>query len=127
MKPVVFAVIGWLFMAAGLLAQTVDPGRRAFESRCARCHGADGNGGDMGPAIAVRLTERDDQQLTSLIRDGLPARGMPPGDVANPEMADLVKYQRAFQASSRAVSSRVFAPIIRPSHRSLNHEAEVSR
>src|SRR5713101_8474494 len=86
-KPVVFAVLGWLFAAAGLLAQTVDPGHQAFESRCARCHGADGNGGDMGPGIAVRLTERDDQQLTSLIRDGLPARGMPPGDVTDPEMA----------------------------------------
>ena len=41
----------------------VDPGRRIFEARCARCHGADGNGGDMGPAIAQRLTPLDDQQL----------------------------------------------------------------
>ena len=28
--------------------QIVDSGRQPFESRCARCHGADGNGGDMG-------------------------------------------------------------------------------
>src|SRR6266852_4503499 len=101
-KPVVFAVLGWLFMAAGLLAQAVDPGRKAFESRCARCHGADGNGGEMGPAIAVRLTARDDRQLTSLVRDGLPALGMPPSDVADPEMADLVKFLRTIQRRADA-------------------------
>jgi alcohol dehydrogenase (cytochrome c) len=96
-KPIVVAILGWLVMAAGLLAQTVDPGRKAFETRCARCHGADGNGGDRGPAIAVRLTARDDQQLTGLIRDGLPASGMPPSDVADPEMADLVKFLRTIE------------------------------
>jgi len=96
-KRVVIAVLGWLFMAAGFLAQTVDPGRKAFESRCARCHGADGNGGERGPAIAVSLTTRDDPQLTSLIRDGLPGLGMPPGDVPDPEMADLLKFLRTIQ------------------------------
>ena len=50
-----------------LLAQNIpatDPGRAAFESRCARCHGGDGNGGEMGPPIAQRLPPLDDQQLT---------------------------------------------------------------
>src|SRR6266850_369169 len=96
-KRVVIAVLGWLFMAAGFLAQTVDPGRKAFESRCARCHGADGNGGERGPAIAVSLTTRDDPQLTSLIRDGLPGLGMPPGDVPDPAIADLLKFLRTIQ------------------------------
>src|SRR6266700_1096899 len=97
-------MLAWLLMIISGLAvqdvEAVDPGRQAFESRCARCHGADGNGGEMGPAIAVRLTERDDQQLTSLIRDGLPARGMPPSDVANPEIGDLVKFLRTIQRSA---------------------------
>ncbi len=87
-----------LFYAAfGLPQQNVDPGRKAFEARCARCHGADGNGGEMGPPIVLRLTARDDEQLIKLIHEGLPARGMPPSEVAEPEMADLVKFLRTIQ------------------------------
>ena len=86
-----------LSTASALRAQTVDPGRGAFESRCARCHGADGNGGERGPSIIVRLTTHDDQQLAGLIRDGLPAGGMPPSDVATTEMADLVTFLRTIQ------------------------------
>ena len=98
-------LLGLLTVAVGLRAthvQTVDPGRTVFESRCARCHGADGNGGERGPAIAVRLTARDDQQLIGVIRDGLPARGMPPSIVADSEMADLVKFLRTIQRRADA-------------------------
>ena len=46
-----------LFLAAACVvlvsavasAQTPDPGRAAFVSRCAGCHGSDGNGGELGP------------------------------------------------------------------------------
>src|SRR5262245_54999538 len=56
------AAVGWsksamrllLLFAATLSAQDIDPGRLIFESRCARCHGADGSGGDMGPDIRAR-------------------------------------------------------------------------
>ena len=86
-----------LLCAALLNAQNVDPGRKAFESRCARCHGADGNGGEMGPPIVLRLATRDDEQLIKLIHEGLPARGMPPSVIPDPEMADLVKFLRTIQ------------------------------
>jgi len=92
-----FGVLALLCAAVGLPAQNVDPGRKAFESRCARCHGADGNGGEMGPPIVLRLTARDDEQLIKLIHEGIPARGMPPSDVADPETADLVKFLRTIQ------------------------------
>jgi mono/diheme cytochrome c family protein len=101
------ALIGLLSTAFALGAQTVDPGRGSFESRCARCHGADGNGGERGPSITALLTTHDDQQLAGLIRDGLPARGMPPSDVATTEMGDLVKFLRTIQ---RRAESR---PIVR--------------
>src|ERR1700737_3973217 len=84
--------IGRLSTASVLCAQSVDPGRGAFESRCARCHGADGNGGERGPSITALLTTHDDQQLTGLIRDGLPGRGMPPSDVAATETAHLGNF-----------------------------------
>jgi alcohol dehydrogenase (cytochrome c) len=78
-------------------AQTVEPGRKTFETYCARCHGADGNGGEMGPPIAIRLAERDDEQLAKFIHDGLPDRGMPPSLVAAHELPDLLKYLRTVE------------------------------
>src|SRR5262245_52029260 len=88
--------------SAALAAQSSDPGRKAFESRCARCHGADGNGGEMGPSIVERLTTRDDQQLRQLIRTGVPARGMPPSEVSDGEMDDLVKFLRGIERRPEA-------------------------
>src|SRR5215213_3029827 len=78
-------------------AQAADPGRKLFESRCARCHGADGNGGEMGPSIVERLPTRDDQQLRELIRTGIPARGMPPTEVTSGEASDLLKFLRGIE------------------------------
>ena len=93
----VVALAGLLVTSTTLFAQAVDPGRRAFESRCARCHGADGRGGEMGPAIAERLSPLDDQQLMKLIREGQPLKGMPPNVVPDAEMADLVKFLRTIE------------------------------
>jgi alcohol dehydrogenase (cytochrome c) len=90
-------VLGSLLAGCSLLAQDIDPGRRLFENRCATCHGADGNGGPMGPPITSRLAARETQQLAALIREGLPARGMPPSQVADPEMAYLLRFLRAIQ------------------------------
>ena len=87
----------WFALACGLaltLAQTIDPGRKSFETYCARCHGADGNGGEMGPPIALRLAERDDEQLAKFIHEGLPDRGMPPNPVTAQEWPDLLKFLR---------------------------------
>jgi len=46
-----------VLLSTTLAAQDADPGRVVFEGRCARCHGADGNGGELGPAIRGRLKE----------------------------------------------------------------------
>src|SRR5437763_9715892 len=87
---------------ASQIVQKFDPGRLAFEARCARCHGADGNGGDIGPAIALRLAAYQDRQLASLIRNGLPARGMPPSGIAGAEMTRLLKFMRMMQGRAAA-------------------------
>src|SRR5437667_12396748 len=58
-------------------AQSAEPGRQVFVSRCAGCHGSDGTGGELGPAIAARVPSRTDEDLRSLFRQGLPAAGMP--------------------------------------------------
>ena len=54
-----------------------------FEDRCGTCHGADGNGGEHAPAITRVVPNLQDTQLTAIVRDGLPARGMPAVSVSD--------------------------------------------
>src|SRR5689334_17304391 len=90
-------VLGSLLTASSLLAQDVDAGRKTFESRCAACHGADGNGGEIGPAIGLRLATRDDDQVIKLIHEGLPTRGMPPSPISDSELPGLLKFLRTIE------------------------------
>jgi alcohol dehydrogenase (cytochrome c) len=99
--------IGLLLTGSEVRGQDLDPGRKAFESRCARCHGGDGKGGEMGPPIAQRLATLDNQQLSKLILDGVPLKGMPPNVVTAAEMADLLTFLRTLER--RAAE----APVVR--------------
>jgi len=99
--------IDLLLMGSEVYAQDLDPGRKAFESRCARCHGGDGKGGEMGPPIAQRLATLDNQQLSKLILDGVPLKGMPPNVVTAAEMVDLLTFLRTLER--RAAE----APVVR--------------
>jgi alcohol dehydrogenase (cytochrome c) len=100
------ACLAALLSGLALGAQGFDPGRKIFEERCARCHGADGNGGEMGPSIAVRLSAIADADLGKLVRDGAPAKGMPPQVVTDPELAGLLKFLRTIQRAAPPVVRR---------------------
>lgn len=110
--PIRFAAIAVLagagFLANGseTSAQSLEAGRKAFEDRCARCHGGDGEGGEMGPPIPVRLSALDDRDLTTLIRDGRDRRGMPGSVLSEPDMAGLLKFLRALQEEAPEVVRR---------------------
>ena len=97
LRALVIAIFLLLPVTALVIGQDVDAGRKVFESRCARCHGADGNGGEMGPPIVLRTSARDDEQLAAFIHEGSPARGMPPSDVAGSELTDLLKFLRSIE------------------------------
>ena len=99
---IVLCVVGMLCWNRALLAQGDGAGRATFERRCASCHGADGGGGEMGPPIAARLSQLDDRQLPKLIREGLPAKGMPPNAVGEAQMAALVKFLRTIERDAPA-------------------------
>jgi alcohol dehydrogenase (cytochrome c) len=71
-----------------------DAGQKVFEGTCGRCHGADGRGGEMGPAIVARIPSHDNAQLATLIRQGLPSRGMPPSTVTDEELTALTRFLR---------------------------------
>ena len=101
------AIAGSCLALAGLTAtaqEDVGAGRKSFETRCARCHGADGTGGEMGPPIVLRLWNKTDEQLVRLFHEGLPTRGMPPVvDIRDPEMKDLIKFLRTIQQKPDSV------------------------
>ena len=91
-----------VLLVSALVAQSAEPGRKTFDTYCARCHGADGNGGEMGPPIGLRLSGHDDEELAALIRDGIPSKGMPPNSVPPPDMADLISFLRAIERRAEA-------------------------
>jgi alcohol dehydrogenase (cytochrome c) len=89
----------------------VSPGRAAFERACARCHGADGRGGEMGPGIVSRLTRKSDEELTALVRGGLPARGMPPTTVTDADLRALVAFARTLRPAHDDAPARLRLPM----------------
>ncbi len=105
----------FLPLSAALFAQTParpsatpgasnDPGRRAYETRCSRCHGGDATGGESGPNIVAQLDARNDQDLTAFLRTGRPGNGMPAFDLPATEMTALVSYLRTLQPISRSAA-----------------------
>jgi len=69
-----------------------------FVIRCAGCHGSDGNGGELGPAIVDRIPARTDEDLTALFRQGLPIAGMPAfPTLSAAENSDLIRYLRTLR------------------------------
>jgi alcohol dehydrogenase (cytochrome c) len=98
----------WVLLFAGTApAQPSNAGRRHYERLCARCHGGDGNGGEMGPAIARQLVTRTDADLAALIHDGRPAAGMPGFPVAAGTMRELIAFLRTLKPRDGAPPSRV--------------------
>ena len=95
---IALAITALILLASLPNAQTVDPGRATFVNRCAGCHGTDGNGGELGPAIATRVPPLSDQDLTTLLREGRPALGMPPfASLTSTESSELIRYLRTIK------------------------------
>ena len=92
-------VVVFLCLASACLASPQDftPGRTLFENRCASCHGADGNGGEFGPAIVSRVASRNDAELAAFLRSGLPSRGMPAFPLEQSQMSQLIAHLRTLR------------------------------
>lgn len=88
-----------LAIAAGsrALAADLDEGRKQFAALCATCHGADGGGGERGPAIrgSRRRTSRTVEEFKQLIRNGIPGRGMPGFSLPEPRLAAIAEFARS--------------------------------
>lgn len=82
-------------------------GQAGFERNCGVCHGGEGMGGEMGPNIARRLTNLSDEQLSAVLHDGIPNRGMPgfPG-IAGQEKTELLAFLRTLRPRRGAPPAR---------------------
>jgi alcohol dehydrogenase (cytochrome c) len=104
---IAFLVVTAVGLSAPVTAQNADSGRKAFVTRCASCHGTDGNGGELGPAIAARAVLRTDDELRTVLRTGFPAAGMPAfASIAEAEVADLIAFVRTLRPRSNVVPER---------------------
>jgi alcohol dehydrogenase (cytochrome c) len=78
-----------------------NPGARSFETRCAGCHGGDGKGTDRAPSFLAFVAYNPDNQIISLIRNG--GRSMPPHQIGDPEMKDLMAYVHTLVPNNPAI------------------------
>jgi alcohol dehydrogenase (cytochrome c) len=96
-----------LASAAAAAGQAADGGRATFVTRCAGCHGSDGNGGELGPAISMRVPTRSDQDLTTLLREGVPAAGMPAFTMlSSSEATELIGFLRTLRPRAGSTPQR---------------------
>lgn len=97
MKALIALALLCLMPLAAGAQEPVPAGRGTFENHCSGCHGADGNGGELGPAIAWRLAALSDTELQSTILGGLPGRGMPANNVSSADLPPLIAYLRTLR------------------------------
>jgi alcohol dehydrogenase (cytochrome c) len=87
-----------LFASSVAAAQTPDPGQQVYVTHCAGCHGTNGNGGELGPDISIRVPARTDEELATLLHQGLPSAGMPTfASLADTEIRDLIRFLRTLR------------------------------
>ena len=95
---VVASIVGVVACALPAHAQSVEGGRGVFASRCAACHGTEGDGGELGPSIVARIPLRADADLEAVIREGLPGAGMPSfGNLSPSESTNLIAFLRTLR------------------------------
>jgi PQQ-dependent dehydrogenase (methanol/ethanol family) len=86
--------------AAGLRSQSATSGKKRFATLCSACHGADGTGGERGPALVGREDSRvhSVEDIRNAIRNGFPAAGMPAFRLQAGQLEDLVAYVNALRS-----------------------------
>jgi alcohol dehydrogenase (cytochrome c) len=101
LRPFVVACVLCAATESAFAQEAAVRGRAEFESRCGVCHGGDGNGGEYGPAMVAQLATRSDAQLATLVREGLPTRGMPGSpNISDAELGALTQYLRTLRPSA---------------------------
>jgi cytochrome c oxidase cbb3-type subunit III len=83
----------------------VESGHSLFQQNCAFCHGRDAGGGETGPDLTrskLVAGDVDGNQISVVVRNGRPERGMPRFNFSDPEMASLVAFIHTQEAKARS-------------------------
>jgi PQQ-dependent dehydrogenase (methanol/ethanol family) len=82
--------------------------QQTYSTRCSGCHGDDGRGTDQGPALAgsSSVRARSRQSLLNVIRNGIPAAGMPAFDLP----ADTIDALATMITSWNAIAAKASVP-----------------
>ena len=93
--------------------QQAPPGetQRLFDAQCATCHGSDGRGAERGPDIVTspRAATRPLEETARIIRQGIPAGGMPPSRLDDGAIDMLARHVRSLAEAAR--QPRTFAQV----------------
>lgn len=89
-------------------AEVIAAGGQLFKVACATCHGPQGQGTRMAPALNVQsfLTQTNDQALKTIISQGVPNTRMPAwgGRLTETELNNLISFIRAWEPNAPAVA-----------------------
>ena len=90
-----FLLLPWCAFAQNPSSDAVKRGQAQFAQTCGFCHGPDANGGAEGPNLMRSGIVRHDDNgklIAPVIRDGRPAKGMPPVPLSETQISDVVAY-----------------------------------
>lgn len=89
-------------------AEVIANGERLYGIVCASCHGVNGQGRPMAPALNTQtfLQNTNDQAIKAIITQGIPETRMPAwgGRLTDEELNALVSYLRSWEGSAPAVA-----------------------
>lgn len=79
--------------------KNIEAGRKLFTSGCAACHGAEGQGG-RGPNLREQIYWHpvDEDMLYKVVRNGIPAGGMPAAALDEDQVWQVVAFVRSLTA-----------------------------
>src|SRR5262245_61045195 len=103
---VLAVTLGLVSAQHGYTPADVEEGERLFDANCAICHGADGDavpGVDFAHGKFRRAAS--DEELSHLIRNGIPGTAMPPGNFRDRQIETIVAYLRSMPESVGATTS----------------------
>lgn len=109
-------------------AEAVQRGRAQFGQSCAFCHGPNANGGAHGPSLIRSAVVRHDENgnlIGAVIREGRPDQGMPPIQLSQTQVADIVTFLGSRIAASDLRSAN--GPIHGSADKLLTGNAEAGK
>ncbi|QNI35993.1 c-type cytochrome [Edaphobacter albus] len=86
----------------------VAAGDTLFQQRCAFCHGRDASGGESGPDLTrskIVLNDVNGSTIADIVRNGRAGK-MPPFQMSETEMSDLVAFIHAQEQKAKASGNR---------------------